>query len=175
MPAPDSKSGNFPPGCRWPEARFASLPGRPSLRAIALGVTAPVVAIGALILIDVVTGGGAHLTRSVLHAQSAGDIGDVVRRRFTGSFSTLANPGWAVASGLALAGMAWLAARERRLRKGVPRSLAAGLIGAWFAVVIGTLANDSGPLILVIGTILLLLATGYARCRPQPASSHPAS
>jgi hypothetical protein len=156
-------------------AVVASLPGRPSLRAIALGIAAPVLAIGALILIDVVTAGGAHLTRSVLHAQSAGDIADLLRRRFTGSFSTLSNPAWAVAFGLALGAIAWLAARERRLLDGLPRPLGAGLIGAWFAVVIGTIANDSGPLILVIGAILLLLATGYARCRPLPASSHPGS
>jgi hypothetical protein len=156
-------------------AVVASLPGRPSLRAIALGIVAPVAAIGVLILIDLVTGGDAHLTRSVLHAQSAGDVGDVIRRRFTGSFTTLANPGWAVAFALAVAAMAWLAARQHKLRDGVPRSLAAGAIGGWFAVLIGTLANDSGPLILVIGAILLLLATGYARCGPRPASSHPGS
>jgi hypothetical protein len=31
---------------------------------------------------------------------------------------------------------------------------------------VGTIANDSGPLILVIGAIFLLLGTGYARSRP---------
>jgi hypothetical protein len=150
-------------------AVIASLPERPSRRVIALGVAAPIAAIGALILLDVVTGGGAHLTRSVLHAHNAGDLVDVVRRRFEGSFSTLKKPGWAVASGFALAAVVWLALRRRRLLQRLPRPLAAGLVGAWFAVVIGAIANDSGPLIAVIGAILLLLATGYARSRPQTA------
>jgi hypothetical protein len=61
----------------------------------------------------------------------------------------------------------WLAARRERLTAGVPRPLAAGLIGAWFAVVVGAISNDSGPLILEIGAIFLLLSTGYVRCGPQ--------
>jgi hypothetical protein len=156
-------------------AVVASLPGRPSHRAIALGVLAPVLAVGGLIVIDVVTNGGAHLTRSVLHAQGSGDLADVVRRRFTGSFSTLSNPAWAVAFALALAAMVWLAGRARRLLDGLPHAFAAGLIGAWFGVVLGAISNDSGPLILVIGAILLLFATGYARSYPRPASSRPDS
>jgi hypothetical protein len=150
-------------------AVIASLPEPPSRRVIALGVAAPIAAIGALILLDLVTGGGAHLTRSVLHAHSAGDLVDVVRRRFEGSFSTLKKPGWAVASGLALGAVVWLALRRRRLLERLPRPLAAGLVGAWFAVVVGAISNDSGPLILVIGAIFLLLGTGYARSRPQTA------
>jgi hypothetical protein len=156
-------------------AVVASLPGHPSRRAIALGVAAPVAALGALILVDIVTNGGAHLTRSVLHAQGSGDVADVVRRRFTGSFTTLGNPAWAVAFALALAVIVWLAARAGRLLDGLPRAFAAGLIGAWFAVVIGAISNDSGPLILVIGAILLVFATGYASSRPRTASSHPDS
>jgi hypothetical protein len=148
-------------------AVIASLPNKPSRRAIVLAVAAPVVAIGALILLDIVTGGGAHLTRSVLHAHGSGDLADVVRRRFTGSFSTLANVGWAIAFTVALVVIVWLAARRRQLLSGLPRALAAGLIGAWFATVVGAISNDSSPLILVIGVILLLLATGYARSRPR--------
>jgi uncharacterized protein (TIGR03382 family) len=147
-------------------AVLASLPGRPSRRAIALGIAAPAAALIALILIDVVTGGGAHLTRSVLDANGSGDLADVVKRRFEGSFSTLTKPGWAIAFALALVAVVWLAARRRQLLEGVPRQFAAGLIGTWFAVVIGAISNDSGPLILDIGAIYLLLATGYARSRP---------
>jgi uncharacterized protein (TIGR03382 family) len=146
---------------------IASLPEPPSRRVLLLGIAAPVVAIGALILLDVVTGGGAHLTRSVLHAHGSGDLVDVVRRRFQGSFSTLSKPGWAIAFALAVVAVAWLAARRERLLDGLPRPLRAALIGTWFAVVVGAIANDSGPLILEIGAIFLLLGTGYARSRPE--------
>jgi hypothetical protein len=154
-------------------AVIASLPNKPSRRSIMLAIAAPVVAVGALVLLDVVAGGGAHLTRSVLHAHGSGDLADVIRRRVRGSFSTLGNVGWAIASTVALVAIIWLAARRRQLLSGLPRGLAAGLIGAWFATVIGTVANDSSPLILVIGVILLLFATGYARSRPLVSTRPP--
>jgi hypothetical protein len=152
-------------------AVIACLSQRPSRRLVALGVAAPLAAIGALILLDLITGGGAHLTRSVIHANGSSDLLDVARRRFEGSFSLLKKPGWALASFLALATMVWLAARRDRLIEGVPAPLAAGLIGTWFAVVIGAIANDSGPQILVIGAILLLLSVGYVRGRPGTLSA----
>jgi hypothetical protein len=150
-------------------AVIASLESRPSRRAIALGIATPVVAIGALILLDLATGGGAHLTRSVVHAHGSGDLGDVVRRRFQGSFSSLGKPARTIAFVIALASIVWLAARGRRVLESLPRPFAAGVIGAWFAAVVGALANDSGPLILEIGAIFLLLAYGYARARPATA------
>jgi hypothetical protein len=152
-------------------AVIAALTRQPSRRAIALGVAAPVAAIGALILLDVITGGGAHLTRSVVHANGSSDLADVVRRRFEGSFSMLKKPGWAIASVVALIALVWLAARRTRLLEGLPGPLTAGLIGTWFAALIGAIANDSGPQILVIGAIFLLLSVGYARGRPSPLSA----
>jgi hypothetical protein len=126
-----------------------------------------VAALLALVVVDLVTGGGAHLTRSVLDANGSGDLADIVKRRFEGSFSSLKKPGWAIAFVIALTAVIWLAARRKRLLDGVPHPLAAGLVGAWFATVAGAISNDSGPLILEIGAIYLLLATGYVRSRPQ--------
>jgi hypothetical protein len=147
-------------------AALASVPEPPSRRLVALAVAVPVLAIGALILLDVVTGGGAHLTRSVLDSHGSGDLVDVVRRRFEGSLSSLDKPGWAAAFVIALTAVIWLAARRARVLAGVPRQLAAGLIGAWFAVVIGAASNDSGPVILLIGALVLLLGAGYVRAAP---------
>jgi len=39
--------------------------------------------------------------------------------------------------------------------------MGAGLVGALAATVVGTLANDSGALLLEIGTAYLLVFTGY--------------
>ena len=149
-------------------AVIASLRTPPTRRVIALGVAAPVVAIGVLILLDVVTGGGAHLTRSVLHAHGSGDLADVMRRRFSGSFSTLKHPVGALVFALALGAVVWLAVRGRAALAVLPRAFAAGLIGAWFAVVVGAVANDSGPLILEIGAVGLILA--YAHVKTAPAN-----
>jgi hypothetical protein len=148
-------------------AVLASLPTRPSRRAIALAIAAPVAAVGLLIMVDLASGGGAHLTRSVLHAHGSGDAADVVRRRFEGSFSSLKQPGWAISFAIAVGVMAWLAVRRDRLLRRVPHELAAGLIGAWFAVVVGAASNDSGPVILDIGAVMLLLAAGYAGAFPR--------
>jgi hypothetical protein len=98
---------------------------------------------------------------------------DVARRRFETSFSNLNQPGWAIAFGLAVTAVVWLAARRERLLSGIPKPLAAALIGTWFAVVVGAISNDSGPLILEIGAIFLLLATGYARSGPRVAVGPP--
>ena len=43
------------------------------------------------------------------------------------------------------------------------RPLRAAFVGSFFAVVVGALANDSGPMIVMIGTASLLLALGYVR------------
>src|SRR5204862_8089804 len=102
-----------------------------------------------------------------LDAEGAGGLRGVVRRGFTGSVATRAIPAWLLAFTLALGAIVGLAARRRQLLAGLPRSLAAGLVGAWFATVVGAIANDSGPLILIIGAISLLLTTGYARSRPR--------
>lgn len=148
-------------------AAVASLPRRPTRRAIALAIAAPLVAVGALVLLDLATGGGAHLTRTVVHGHGSGGLGDVIRRRFDGSFSALKNPAWALAFAVALAVLAALAGVGRRTLATLPRPFSAALIGAWFAAVVGAAANDSGPLILVIGAILVALAYAYARACPR--------
>jgi len=43
------------------------------------------------------------------------------------------------------------------------RPLRAAIVGGFFAIVIGALANDSGPMIVMIGTVALLLTLGYVR------------
>jgi hypothetical protein len=68
---------------------------------------------------------------------------------------------------LAVATLAYL--RRDRLRawlESVP-AMRAGLLGALAATLIGTLANDSGALLLEIGTAYLLVFTGFAWAESQ--------
>jgi predicted acyltransferase len=51
--------------------------------------------------------------------------------------------------------------RFRALLNDLP-TMRAGLLGALAATVIGTLANDSGALLLEIGTAYLLVFVGFA-------------
>ena len=63
---------------------------------------------------------------------------------------------------LAVAALAYLKrARLRAWLEGAP-ALRAGLLGGLAATVVGTLANDSGALLLEIGTAYLLVFTGFA-------------
>src|SRR5690606_8928026 len=43
-----------------------------------------------------------------------------------------------------------------------PRAMRAGIAGAAFATLLGTAVNDSGVLLLEVGTAYLLLTIGYA-------------
>jgi hypothetical protein len=127
-------------------------------------IAAPVGAITALVAVDLISGGDAHLTRSVLDAGGLGDFGQVLQRRLelsAHSFGRYADfPIFWVIIALILAGLAarrtvraWFAGRD---------TLWAGFVGAIAATVAGALANDSGALLLMIGAVLCAAAAGVA-------------
>ncbi len=140
----------------------------------------PILALALLAVIDLVSGGDAHLTRSVLDAGGFGDIADVAERRLRLSAISF---GRAAATPVFWALLATIAAAVLQRRRvlawfeGSP-ALAAGFAGAAAATAIGTLANDSGALLLEVGTAYLLAFGGYvwaeraesgprARIRPE--------
>lgn len=155
-----------------------SLPRGPTPRAIALAVIVPVLAVGALILLDLAIGGGAHLTRTLSSSSGPGDIGKVILRRWRLSTAGLTHGGTPFTVGVCIILLVAAAVRRRELLAPLSaereRPLRAALVGSFFAVVIGALANDSGPMIVMIGTFSLLAALGYVRsgtrphARPQP-------
>jgi hypothetical protein len=64
-------------------------------------------------------------------------------------------------------------AQRERLRawlRGRP-AMRAGLIGAAVATAVGTLANDSGALLLEIGAAYLLVFTGFAWAEAEGAAT----
>jgi hypothetical protein len=141
----------------------ATLGGR-RRRALLLAVAAPVAAVALLALVDLVSGANAHLTRSVLDAGGLDEIAQVAQRRLQLSAHSFARPIVYVFLPLlaAVAALAyvwrdriasWLAGRP---------AMRAGLAGALAATLLGTLANDSGALLLEIGTAYLLVFTGFA-------------
>lgn len=137
---------------------------RPSrAAAIAVVVLIPIGGVVVLAAIDLLTGGNAHLTRTVLHGQGSGDVLDVVQRRArqtVTSFGRLGLLPFLLAS-LAICGVA-IRRRERVLALFGDGPARAGFIGAVAAMAIGVLANDSGAVLLEIGTAYLLAFCAYA-------------
>jgi hypothetical protein len=145
-------------------------------RGLALAIVAvPLIAVAALALIDLASGGNAHLTRSVLDAGGAGDLADVAERRLRLSANDFgqaaANPlFWVVVVGIGVAIVqrrridAWL--REAPLAR-------AGFIGACAAVAVGVLVNDSGATFVVLGSLALgaTLAFAWAQAPPNTQKS----
>jgi hypothetical protein len=140
-------------------------------RTALLVIAAPVVAVAMLALADLVSGANAHLTRSVLDAGGLNDLAQVAQRRLQLSAHSFSRPIVfvfmpliAVIAALAIARRdrlaAWLHGRD---------AMRAGLIGAVAATVVGTLANDSGALLLEIGTAYLLVFTGFTWAQSRPS------
>jgi hypothetical protein len=153
----------FPVGVAVAAAVIAARRRRAALAIVAL----PFAVVGLLALLDLVTGANAHLTRSVLDAGGLGNLGDVAQRRLQLSAHSFTRPIVFVFLPLIVALVALAVARRERLRawlRGYP-AMRAGLFGAVAATIVGTLANDSGALLLEIGAVYLLVFTGFAWAR----------
>jgi hypothetical protein len=138
--------------------------GRGRRSAVFAVIAAPFLVLALLALIDLLSGANAHLTRSVLDAGGLGDLADVAQRRLQLSAHSFARPVLLALLPLLVAIAVLAYVQRQRLStwlKGRP-AMRAGLLGALAATVIGTLANDSGALLLEIGAAYLLVFTGFA-------------
>ena len=136
----------------------------------------PSLGLAALALLDLATGGDAHFSRSVLEAGGLHDIADIAERRVRLSYRSLGRGAIPVPrrvradrSGgrLPPAPEGLLAAAE-----GAP-GVQAAVYGLLAAVLIGALTNDSGPIILLIGSSYLLFAAVYLACSAPPGRTDP--
>src|SRR6185437_17014719 len=98
-------------------ATIVLLPGDFSRRRALLGLATPLVALVALAALDLLTAhGSGHYSGSILHARSAGDLRDVLVRRYTAAWHELRNHAMPAATALALAcAVAGVRARARLL------------------------------------------------------------
>lgn len=129
-----------------------------------LAFALPIPALALLAAADLLSGANAHLTSTVLDADSGGDVLAVFGDRLREMAESFGRP--VLLAGLPLviaaAAICWLC-RERLAvwLQPVP-AMRAALIGALAATVVGTLANDSGALLLEIGSVYLLAFVGFA-------------
>ena len=132
--------------------------------ALALVIAAPLSVLALLAFIDLVSGGNAHLTRSVLDAGGAGDLADVAQRRLELSAHDFAQAAGNPLFWIVMVGIAVAATRLRRIDawlRPVP-AVRSGLIGACAAVAAGVLVNDSGATFLTLGALALGAALAFA-------------
>jgi hypothetical protein len=129
---------------------------------IALVIAAPILALAALIAVDLALGGDAHLSRSVLDAGGLDGLGDVLERRIRLSAASFARFFDSIAYMLALAVIIAAVVARSRIRSWLQPypAAAAGFVGAAAASVVGALANDSGATLLLIGTVIVAAFTG---------------
>jgi len=126
-------------------------------------IAAPILALALVAAIDLVSGGNAHLTRSVLDAGGAGDLADIAQRRLELSADDFAQAAGNPLFWLVIAGVFACIAKWRRIDAWLrPAPLArAGFLGACAAVAVGVLVNDSGATFLVLGSLALGAALAF--------------
>ena len=134
------------------------------LRLAWLACLLPLPALVVLAAADLLTGADAHLTSSVLDAGSGGDVLAVLGDRLREAGESFGRP--ILLAGLPVVVIAAVTAWLRRDRlavwlRDVP-AMRAGLLGALAATLVGTLANDSGALLLEIGAVYLLVFIAFA-------------
>jgi hypothetical protein len=133
-------------------------------RVAILVLAAPLAALVLLSVFDLVLGGDAHLTRSVLDAGGLHELGDVAERRLRLSADSFGRALDVPLLWVAVAGIAVAVVRRERILAwfdGRP-FMRAGFLAAAGAVLLATVANDSGALLLEVGTIYVLLIAGFA-------------
>ena len=147
-------------------------PGAVSRRRALVVLISPVAGLVALAAIDLATAHGTgHFTGSILHARSAGDVRDIIVRRYKAAWDELKNHAMPAATVLALALAALGVRRRERLLAPVradPAWLAA-FAGGLTAGVVGALVEDSGPVLLVVAVFTLGCVATYLWGRPVPA------
>jgi hypothetical protein len=154
------------------------LPGRVTRRRGLIVLISPVVGLVVLAAIDLTTAhGSGHYTGSVLHAHSAGEIRDIIVRRYTAAYDELKHGLMPFATALSLVLSALGVRHHRRLLAPVncdPGWLAA-LAGGLTAGVIGALSEDSGPVLLVVAVGVLGCVLSYLWGRPADVTLTPRS
>lgn len=152
-------------------ATLFMLPGGLTRRAILFACLVPFAALAGLAALDLATGGNGHFTRTVLHAHGHGALQDIFVRRYELAFNALKRGLMPFATLIAaLTAIYGIKYRDRiyaPLEGSDPWR--AALAGSLAAGIAGSLANDSGPQLLVISTFVIVAVTVYVRGDPRLA------
>jgi hypothetical protein len=152
-------------------AALFMLPGRVRPRvAVAVFVAVPVLAVGALALLDLVTGAQSHFSRNVLEAHDSVSFWETVRRRYEFAYHALVRGRMPFVFGLSLVAVGVALAYRDRLYSRLPGpAWRAAMAGGLAAGIAGALTNDSGPLLFVVAVFVLGVVTAYVVAAPSAA------
>jgi hypothetical protein len=150
-------------------ATLLMLPGRLTRRRLVLAALVPLAGLAALAALELATGGNGHFTRTILHADSAGSLWDVVARRYTLAFNVLVLGAMPLVTMVAVLAVAYALRYRERIYAPLRDSPGwrAAFVGGLTASIAGTLTNDSGPMLFVFGVFVLACATAYVRGAPR--------
>jgi hypothetical protein len=153
-------------------ASMLMLPGGvPRRLAVALFVVVPLLAVGALALLDLVTGAHSHFARNVLESHGHINLWQTLQRRYEFAYHALFRGKMPFAFALSAVGVAGALVYRDRLYGHVPGSAwRAALAGGLWAGIAGALTNDSGPLLFVVAVCVLGVVTAYLHGIPRRAA-----
>ncbi len=149
-------------------AAMMILPGEWSRKRIAILVVSPVIGLVVLAGLDLLTAGGqGHYSNSVLSLNDPGSFLEIIERRSTLAWQQLWRGSMAVITLVCLLAAAF-AIRNREMFKPFAGPIwPAALIGGLTGGLIGSVTEDSGPLLIVVATITLAGVCSYLLGRPQ--------
>ena len=153
------------------------LRGRVTRRTAILAAGVPLAGLVALAGLDLVTRAGGHFTGTVLDAGSIGDVGATIGRKLADAFRQLRRGVMPIDTAVCLAAAAYALRRPARVLGPVDGAPAwrAFVVGGFAAGVLGSLTNDSGPVLLVITSFGVACVLAYLHGRPPGAAFLPGS
>jgi hypothetical protein len=155
-------------------AVLLATPGRASVRRVGLALAAVLCGLAALAGLDLATGGGAHFTREVIHAQSLSALLDTLWRRAREAWLTVATGGGWIAVIACLAAAGYVVGRRRTVLApaGEATAWTAALGGGFAGSLLGALTADSGARLLFVGSFMLACVLAYLHGGPDLAGGH---
>lgn len=148
-------------------AAVMMLPGRITGRRIALLIASPVIGLALLAGLDLLTSGGeGHYIRNVIQDGSLSSFGDTVERRTTLAWQQLWRDNMPLVTLLAALTALWGIRNRAMYWPFYGPIWPAVLIGGLAGGVVGSLTEDSGPLLLVGAVLTLVGVSSYLLGRP---------
>ena len=148
-------------------AAMMMLPGRMSGKRIAILVLSPAIGLALLAALDALTAGGqGHLSNSVLSLNSFGDFFETIERRSTLAWQQLWREAMPVITLICLLAAAFAIRNREMFRPFDGPIWPAALVGGLAGGLVGSVTEDSGPLLIVVATVTLAGVCSYLLGRP---------
>lgn len=145
-----------------------------SRRAALVALISPLVGLAALFAVDAIAGGDAHFTRTIIDADSIGEVIEVIERKLELMVASFGRTGNLQLMPVTVALLVFAGVRWRSILGWIGhRAALAGFAGAAAAAIVGTVTNDSGAVALIYGTFVVAAGVLVAWSIEQPPDRTP--